>query len=220
MFQKTMGFVLLLLGLMMGSVCHAELYENPTVAVMPFQNKVPDSWEGFGDHADLATEELVALLMDRPDVFQVIERIELQDLVDEQSLGMTGLIAADSAVETGNISGVEYKIFGALTHLSANQDSLGLGDLIGSQASVVAHVTIRVVDVRTGRVVLIGQGKGSSKRISASVLLDTGEAVTIGSSNVRDEQAFNAVRKAIKDAVNGKEGIFTKMGVNEKRKKK
>ena len=41
----------------------------------------------------------------------------------------------------------------------------------------------------------------------------------LGSANVSEEMAFNAVVKATKDAVNGKEGIFTKMGVNTKGKK-
>ena len=223
MFRKMMGILVLLGGLMMGSVCHAGLYDNPTVAVMPFQNKVPDRWGGFGDHAGVATEELITLISDRPDVFQVYERIEFQGLVDEQSLGMTGLIAEDSAVEVGNMSGVEYKIFGALTNLSAKEDTLGLGDLlgglVGSQASVVANVSIRVVEVSTGRVVLVGQGKGSSKRVSGGVASEDG-VFMLGSANVTDEMAFNAVSKAIKDAVNGKEGIFTKMGVNTKGKKR
>ena len=223
MFRKMMGILVLLGGLMMGSVCQAGLYDNPTVAVMPFQNKVPDRWGGFGDHAGVATEELITLISDRPDVFQVYERIEFQGLVDEQSLGMTGLIAEDSAVEVGNMSGVEYKIFGALTNLSAKEDTLGLGDLlgglVGSQASVVANVSIRVVEVSTGRVVLVGQGKGSSKRVSGGVASEDG-VFMLGSTNVSDEMAFNAVSKAIKDAVNGKEGIFTKMGVNTKGKKR
>ncbi|ANR70035.1 curli assembly protein CsgG [Selenomonas sp. oral taxon 126] len=223
MFKKMMGVLVLLGGLMMGSVCQAGLYDNPTVAVMPFQNKVPDRWGGFGDHAGVATEELITLISDRPDVFQVYERIEFQGLVDEQSLGMTGLIAEDSAVEVGNMSGVEYKIFGALTNLSAKEDTLGLGDLlgglVGSQASVVANVSIRVVEVSTGRVVLVGQGKGSSKRVSGGVASEDG-VFMLGSANVTDEMAFNAVSKAIKDAVNGKEGIFTKMGVNTKGKKR
>ena len=223
MFRKMMGILVLLGGLMMGSVCQAGLYDNPTVAVMPFQNKVPDRWGGFGDHAGVATEELITLISDRPDVFQVYERIEFQGLVDEQSLGMTGLIAEDSAVEVGNMSGVEYKIFGALTNLSAKEDTLGLGDLlgglVGSQASVVANVSIRVVEVSTGRVVLVGQGKGSSKRVSGGVASEDG-VFMLGSANVTDEMAFNAVSKAIKDAVNGKEGIFTKMGVNTKGKKR
>ena len=223
MFKRMMGVLVLLGGLMMGSVCQAGLYDNPTVAVMPFQNKVPDRWGGFGDHAGVATEELITLISDRPDVFQVYERIEFQGLVDEQSLGMTGLIAEDSAVEVGNMSGVEYKIFGALTNLSAKEDTLGLGDLlgglVGSQASVVANVSIRVVEVSTGRVVLVGQGKGSSKRVSGGVASEDG-VFMLGSANVTDEMAFNAVSKAIKDAVNGKEGIFTKMGVNTKGKKR
>ena len=222
MFRKMMGILVLLGGLMMGSVCHAGLYDNPTVAIMPFQNKVPDRWGGFGDHAGVATEELITLISDRPDVFQVYERIEFQGLVDEQSLGMTGLIAEDSAVEVGNMSGVEYKIFGALTNLSAKEDTLGLGDLlgglVGSQASVVANVSIRVVEVSTGRVVLVGQGKGSSKRVSGGVASEDG-VFMLGSTNVSDEMAFNAVSKAIKDAVNGKEGIFTKMGVNKGKKR-
>ena len=223
MFRKMMGVLVLLGGLMMGSVCQAGLYDNPTVAIMPFQNKVPDRWDAFGDHAGIATEELITLISDRPDVFQVYERIELQGLVDEQSLGMTGLIAEDTAAEVGNLSGVEYKIFGALTNLSAKEDSFGLsgltGGLIGSQASVVANVSIRVVEVSTGRVVLVGQGKGSSKRVSGGVASEGG-AFMLGSANVTDEMAFNAVSKAIKDAVNGKEGIFTKMGVNDKKGKK
>ena len=222
MFKKMMGVLVLLGGLMIGSVCQAGLYDNPTVAVMPFQNKVPDRWSGFGDHAGVATEELITLISDRPDVFQVYERIELQGLVDEQSLGMTGLIAEDSAVEVGNMSGVEYKIFGALTNLSAKEDTLGLGNLlgglVGSQASVVANVSIRVVEVSTGRVVLVGQGKGSSKRVSGGVASEDGMFM-LGSANVSDEMAFNAVSKAIKDAVNGKEGIFTKMGVNKGKKR-
>ena len=215
MLKKMMGILVLLGGLMMGSVCQAGLYDNPTVAIMPFQNKVPDRWGGFSDHAGIATEELITLISDRPDVFQVYERIELQGLVDEQSLGMTGLIAEDTAAEVGNLSGVEYKIFGALTNLSAKEDTFGLA----GQASVVANVSIRVVEVSTGRVVLVGQGKGSSKRVSGGVASEGG-AFMLGSANVTDEMAFNAVSKAIRDAVNGKEGLFTKMGVNDKKGKK
>ena len=223
MFKKMMGVLVLLGGLMIGSVCQAGLYDNPTVAVMPFQNKVPYQWDGFGDRAGIATEELTALIADPPDVFQVIERIELQDLVDEQSLGMTGLVSPDTAAMVGNISGAEYKIFGAVTNLSAKSNTMALGALlggmVGSQDSVTANVTIRIVEVSTGRVVLVGQGKGSSKHVSGGMASEGG-AFMLGSASVTDEMAFNAVSKAIKDAVNGKEGLFTKMGVNDKKGKK
>ena len=118
------------------------------------------------------------------------------------------------------MSGAEYKIFGALTNLSAKEDTFGLGSLtgglVGSQASVVANVTIRVVEVSTGRIVLVGQGKGSSKHVSGGAATDDG-IIMIGSTGVSEEMAFNAIVKATKDAVNGKEGIFTKMGVNDKK---
>ncbi|WP_315437246.1 CsgG/HfaB family protein [uncultured Selenomonas sp.] len=221
MFRKMMGILVLLGGLMVGSVCQAGLYDNPTVAIMPFQNKVPYQWDGFGDRAGIATEELTALITDRPDVFQVIERIELQGLVDEQSLGMTGLVNPDTAVEVGNLSGAEYKIFGAVTNLSAKSNTMALGALlggmVGSQDSVTANVTIRIVEVSTGRVVLVGQGKGTSKHVSAGAATDGG-IIMVGSTGISEEMAFNAVSKATKDAVNGKEGIFTKMGVNKGKK--
>ena len=219
MFKKMLGILVLIGGLMTGSICHAGLYDNPTVAIMPFQNKVPYSWDGFGDRSGVATEALINLITDRPDVFQVIERIELQDLVDEQSLGMTGLVNPDTAAEVGNLSGAEYKIFGAVTNLSAKNDSLDLFDIFGSQASVTANVTIRVVEIATGRIVLVGQGKGSSKRVSGGAVTDDG-VVMLGSTGVSEEMAFNAIVKATKDAVNGKEGIFTKMGVNNKKNKR
>ena len=75
-----------------------------------------------------------------------------------------------------------------------------------------------MVEVATGRVVLVGQGKGSSKRVSAGAATDSG-VIMIGSTGVSEEMAFNAISKATRDAVNGKEGIFTKMGVNKKGKK-
>lgn len=219
MFRKMMGVLVLVGGLMMGSVCHAGLYDNPTVAIMPFQNKVPYTWDDFGDRSGIATEALINLIADRPDVFQIFERIELQELIDEQSLGMTGLVNPDTAAEVGNLSGAEYKIFGAVTNLSAKNDSLDLFDIFGSQASVTANVTIRVVEVATGRIVLVGQGKGSSKHVSGGAVTDDG-VVMLGSTGVSEEMAFNAIVKATKDAVNGKEGIFTKMGVNNKKNKR
>lgn len=220
MFRKMMGVLVLVGGLMMGSVCHAGLYDNPTVAIMPFQNKVPyTTWDDFGDRSGIATEALINLIADRPDVFQIFERIELQELIDEQSLGMTGLVNPDTAAEVGNLSGAEYKIFGAVTNLSAKNDSLDLFDIFGSQASVTANVTIRVVEVATGRIVLVGQGKGSSKHVSGGAVTDDG-VVMLGSTGVSEEMAFNAIVKATKDAVNGKEGIFTKMGVNNKKNKR
>lgn len=222
MFRRIALLCALVLGLGTGAVCQAGLHDHPSVAVMPFKNKAPNvGWDSFGDYAGTATEFLIQRLSDRYDVFTLVDREYLQELLDEQSLGMTGLTTGGPAV--GQLVGVEYKIYGSVTGLTTKENHIGVstyeGDtgLRNDQHRVFAHVSLRLIEVATGRIVLTAQGDGASTSTSTAASLG-GFSVSLGTARVSNVQAQNAIEKAIEDAVYGKQGLLTQIGYGNSEK--
>lgn len=213
MFRRIVLLCALVLGMGMSSVCQAGLHDHPTVAVMPFKNKAPDVyWESFGDYSGQATESLISKLSARYDVFNLVDREYLQDLIEEQSLGMTGLSV--DGPEVGRLLGVEYKIYGSVTGLTTKENHVSFGTYEGdlnfdnTQHRVFAHVTLRLIELSTGRIMLVAQGDGASTSTNTAV----GTLISLGTKFVSPEQAYNAIDKAIEDAVYGKQGLLTQLG--------
>ncbi|WP_315452943.1 CsgG/HfaB family protein [uncultured Selenomonas sp.] len=213
MFRRIALLCALVLGMGMSSVCQAGLHDHPTVAVMPFKNKAPDVyWESFGDYSGQATESLISKLSARYDVFNLVDREYLQDLIEEQSLGMTGLSV--DGPEVGRLLGVEYKIYGSVTGLTTKENHVSFGTYEGdlnfdnTQHRVFAHVTLRLIELSTGRIMLVAQGDGASTSTNTAV----GTLISLGTKFVSPEQAYNAIDKAIEDAVYGKQGLLTQLG--------
>ena len=213
MFRRIALLCALVLGMGMSSVCQAGLHDHPTVAVMPFKNKAPDVyWESFGDYSGQATESLISKLSARYDVFNLVDREYLQDLIEEQSLGMTGLSV--DGPEVGRLLGVEYKIYGSVTGLTTKENHVSFGTYEGdsnfdnTQHRVFAHVTLRLIELSTGRIMLVAQGDGASTSTNTAV----GTLISLGTKFVSPEQAYNAIEKAIEDAVYGKQGLLTQLG--------
>ena len=216
MFRNIAVLMAFVLGLGMSSICRAGLYDHPVVAVMSFKNKAPDvGWESFGDYSGQAMEALVKTLTARYDVFTVVDREYLQDLLEEQSMGLTGVMEGGPGV--GQLKGAEYKIYGSVTGLTTKENHVSFGTYEGdsnfdnTQHRVFAHVSLKMVEVATGRIVLVAQGDGAST--STSTAVGTRSAfVSLGTAFVSPEQAYNAIEKAITDAVYGKEGLLTQLG--------
>ena len=213
MFRRIALLCALVLGMGMSSVCQAGLHDHPTVAVMPFKNKAPDVyWESVGDYSGQATESLISKLSARYDVFNLVDREYLQDLIEEQSLGMTGLSV--DGPEVGRLLGVEYKIYGSVTGLTTKENHVSFGTYEGdsnfdnTQHRVFAHVTLRLIELSTGRIMLVAQGDGASTSTNTTV----GTLISLGTKFVSPEQAYNAIEKAITDAVYGKQGLLTQLG--------
>lgn len=215
MFRRLLVCSIFFSSLFMGAICHAGLYDNPTVAIMPFRNKTSVNWENFGDCSDQAKARLNALVLERPDIFTDADRDELSDIVGEQSLAQTGLTDPSNAVEMGKLLSAEYKIYGSITALATKENHVHVGfdNASGGNAqhNVHAYVMLKVVEVKTGRVVLIGMGTGESASTHTDIKIDD-KSLQLGTVRVSSVQAINAVDKAVEDAVYGKEGIFTKMG--------
>jgi uncharacterized protein involved in formation of curli polymers len=212
---RTLTVTLLLISI--AGITHAaSLYDMPSIKVMPFRNKAPISWEYNREDGLIASDYAQQALVNTQR-FTPYDAENLDQILQEQSLGMTGVVDPDSAPEVGKLQGADFLVFGTVTGLSTKESHLKLAEGLaagGSKHTVIAKVMLRFVDATTGRIVLMASGEGASSTTEVNVSL----LVRIGSDEVSKIQVTNAIEKACDDAVNGKKGVVAIMEGRDKKK--
>ncbi|MBI4052076.1 MAG: hypothetical protein HY400_06185 [Elusimicrobia bacterium] len=130
------------------------------IGVIDFENKTAYGQGRLGGAAsDILLTELV-----KSGKFIVVERDKLGKLMEEQKLGMTGVIDSHTAAKVGKVLGLNAIVTGAVSQFGVKTE--GSDYLISQSKRQVAEVTvdIRVVDVETGQILLADSGKGVSKK--------------------------------------------------------
>jgi curli biogenesis system outer membrane secretion channel CsgG len=148
-----------------------EAQAKPRVAVMPLQNNTTGRL--FGDRlGEAASDEMTTALV-KSNEFRVLERQQIQTLLAEQSLGMSGAIDAATAASVGRVLGVQLVVLGSITQFSVDQRSAGVGRLgvSASFAEAESMLDIRVVDVNTAEIIAVAAGQGR-KRFGGAQLRD------------------------------------------------
>ena len=212
--------IVLLVGLMLvilSGICGATgIAEHPSIAVMPFVNKAPVDWQDFGDYAGITAENVQGEMVNS-NRFDVVERDQLQMLIDENSLNMTGLTQVAKERKAAKLMGVDYLVMGSVLELSSkvsremimqSKDDQLVTKADATNRKVYAKVAIRVVDARTGRIVLYGMGKGASSNRSFSANIKE-IAIDVGGVNFSSHQCANAINDASHNALYGAKGIFS-----------
>jgi TolB-like protein len=124
----------LLLGLVVPAAAQDASAELPTLAVLDLEDGGslgPDADEVRALGPGLAT--MLATEMMRNPRVRIVERDQIQQLIEEQKLALSDLTDPSTAVELGRLLGAEYMLFGSYT------------DVYGT-----LRVDVRVVDVETG----------------------------------------------------------------------
>jgi curli biogenesis system outer membrane secretion channel CsgG len=177
-----------------------------TVAVSRFASKSDFDFEyGLtdvgGGLADLLTSALV-----ESGLFIVVERETLTDVLDEQKLGESGLVAADGAARVGNLVGASLLIKGAVTEF--NESAAGNGFGIGfagfgvgvKSRKATVGLDIQVISTATGQVIATYPVRESLT--SRSVGLDVAASgVDSGFSQFEQTALGQAARRAMTEAV-------------------
>ncbi len=128
----------------------------PRMAIIDFSTTSQEP-----EHAQLekvVPEWLTTFFVGRK-MFTVIERRQLEAILQEQTLGQTGLLDEQSAAEVGQVLGVDMLVTGTIISVA---DTL--------------EVTARIVDVKTGTIL------GSSSVMADDVLELRDEIDTLGNS--------------------------------------
>ena len=209
MYRKKQGILLLIFAVFalcqLPSVCFAGLSDYPTLAIIPFDKKASVSPELTLKDVTIANEIAYDELVNSG-YFDVVERERLDAVCDELSLGMSGIVDPATAVQAGKLLGAQYILCGSLNGLSTRRNS---GEIIGignKNAQVYAHISMRVIEVETGRVVLASRGDGRATNTLTHAPL---RIIHVGTEGFDQEQVYDAIEKAAVDAVNGKRGLIT-----------
>ncbi len=153
------------------SIIFAQNLDNlkKRVAVVSFTDKARYG-HNIGDGiADMLVTSLV-----ESNKFIVIERNELNQIMKEQGLGMSGAVTPQSAAKVGSLLGVELIITGSVSEFGTKKDKIGggLSDLGGFNLGVSTETARSVVDIRlvntnTGEIITAktAEGEESSKSL-------------------------------------------------------
>lgn len=143
--------------------------------------------------------------------FRITERSELDTILREQNLALSGRVDPGTAADVGRITGAELIALGSLSEFGIDTTGGGgrvLGIFGGSSETVTARATvdIRMVDAVTAEVLAIGHA--TSEVSQSNVRIDVGNvlrALRAGRSGttIVDLAVRNAIRGAIREAAQG-----------------
>ena len=185
--------------------------QKPVVAVMDFKVKVDVTGDVGGGMASMLSNALL-----NSGCFNVVERARLNDVMNEQALGLSGAVEESTASGTGRIQGTRFQIMGELTEFSENESGIGgaaravgriFGGRRGSAAAAAvdirnAHVgfIIRIVDARSAMV--IASESFNKKRRTAGLAASSGWAGgALGGAGQISKAMADAVEEGIVAAV-------------------
>ena len=192
---------------------------RPRVAVLDFEYATVyrDVQLIFGQNIDVGkgiTDLLVTNLV-KDGSYSVIERKALDKILAEQNFSNSNRADATSAAKIGKMLGVDAIIVGSITQfgndtkntgiggVGAGLGKIGIGGVSQKQSKAVVGLTARIINVDTGEIMAVAEGKGESKRTSTSLAGGGGGwsgfgagAVNFGASDFQQTIIGEAVKAA------------------------
>jgi curli biogenesis system outer membrane secretion channel CsgG len=174
------------------------------IAVFVFEDKTDKSWrwwnnKGVGDGvSDMLTTALV-----KSGNYRVIERAEIDRILNEQDFGQSGRVTQQSAAQLGQVLGVEIAVIGSVSEFGYKKGETGgaikgLGIGVSNQQAVVG-VDIRMVNTETGEIIT---AENVRKDKSAKGLkLRTNKLAFKDQKDFDESLVGKAAREAIEDVV-------------------
>jgi curli biogenesis system outer membrane secretion channel CsgG len=172
----------------------------------------------FGNNVDVGkgiTDLLITNLV-KDGTYSVIERQAINKVLAEQNFSNSDRANPASAAKIGKLLGVDAIIVGAITQFG-NDDShtnvgggggnwggFGLGKVGVHKSKAIVAINARLVDIDTGEILGVAEGKGQSERDGASIMGGGGNwhgfgagGVDFGNSNFQQTIIGEAVKKAV-----------------------
>ena len=169
--------------------------EKLTIAVLDLNNQseFDDPRIGRG----IANMLVTALV--NSDRFTVVERNPeiIQKMLEEQALGLSGVIDPATAVKVGRMLGAKGVVIGEVSEFGIQKTGVFVG--LGGKKTITTRVVIdaRMVDVETGRIIIAAPGFGQSSTNTSGVAL----TFEFGTSGFDETTIGMATRKAVNQVV-------------------
>jgi len=194
------------------------------VAVLDFDYGTVHSYvtEAFGSDVDIGKGIVNMLVTElvRNGTYSVIERTQVDRVLNEQNFQQDGRADASTAAKLGRLLGVDAIIIGSVTQFGRDDKKLGvgggkfslggigLGGLGKKSSKATVAIDARIVQIGTGEILGVAQGTGESKRsgLTLAAALPAGQGVAGGvfdmsSSNFAGTILGEATRSAVTNLV-------------------
>lgn len=159
---------------------------------------------------DLLTDDLV-----KNGTYEVVERQDINKVLAEQNFSNSDRADPATAAKIGKLLGVNAIVVGSVTQFGRETKKLGLGGhgwgwhgfgaggLGHKKTTAIVGISARIVDVNTGQILAVADGKGESARGSTSLggfgsnwSGGGGGHVNFGDSNFQQTIVGEAVKQA------------------------
>lgn len=148
--------ILILAGIMSLVSSLAVSAEKPRLGVLRFTNDTHAGWWNASmasDMQDMLIAELAAM-----GTFRVLERKELDAVLEEQDMGAAGRISKSTRAKIGNVTGAKYLVAGTVSAYEESTSGGGGGisfggiSLGGKTTKTYMAVDLKVIDTETGEI--------------------------------------------------------------------
>jgi curli biogenesis system outer membrane secretion channel CsgG len=157
-------------------------------------------WEHRWEVGRGVADELVTALFNTGK-FRLIERDQIQKVLNEQHLAGSGRIDLRTAARVGKILGVQVLIMGKVTQFATDSTGASINTPRGIGFGIksnTARVTLdaRMVDTSSAEIIAIATGKGEKKQTSLGFRVDF-TRINFGSNEFRKTNLGVALRDAV-----------------------
>ena len=128
------------------------------VAVMNFENN--SSWHYWGDNLGAAAADELVTQLFKSGRFSLVERSQLEAVLEEQELGQSGLVTSSQAAEIGRLLGVQLILTGSITKFSIDTKGGGFGPFRAEYSEAETNLDIRLVNTNTAEIMFADAGEG------------------------------------------------------------
>ncbi|HEX7730279.1 MAG TPA: CsgG/HfaB family protein [Terracidiphilus sp.] len=209
---------------------------RPRIAVLDFDYGTVHTYSAamFGSDVDVG-KGIVDLLVTglvKDGTYSVIERKALDKILAEQNFSNSNRADPSSAAKIGKLLGVDAIIEGSITEFGdetqkrniggggGNWHGFGMGGIGHSKTKANVAITARIINIDTGEIMAVADGKGESARSSTSMLGGGGGwsgwgggHADFGSSDFQQTIIGEATKNAVDQLTTGLVADASKVGV-------
>jgi curli biogenesis system outer membrane secretion channel CsgG len=142
--------------------------QRKMVAVVDFEDKTAYG-QGRGRLGPAAADVLTKFLFDSAQ-FRLISRAQIAKLLEEQKFQQSGAVNPQTAVQIGKLIGAKLIAYGAVTNFGIRSEGTEAVVYQEKEQIAEAQVDVQLIDVETGEILFVGEGRGSAIRATRGSL--------------------------------------------------
>lgn len=184
------------------------------IAVLDFDASAISAKRGNGNVGRAVSDIIVTELV-KDGTFKVVERNQLEKILSEQKLSMSGMVDPNAVARIGKVLGVSAVIVGSVTQFNVEQKTIGILMVGAKKNTASVAINARMIDTSTAEILFAAEGKGEEEAYGVAV----GGYLNVDSTKFADSILGTATKKALQDVVKqivGQSAKLTDATINAK----